>query len=93
MSRELFSISDQLCEVARLLKRARDEGCYIGPEGIAEIARFTDRMGNEAKRLENALSCETWNGRAAREQLEMLKARLPENVAVFPVQTRSEGQP
>lgn len=92
MSRDLFSISDQLWEVARLLRQARDEGRYIGPADIGSLADFTSRMGNEAKRLENALSRETWNARARREQLEMLRARLPKNVVVFPIENRAEGQ-
>ncbi|MEO1986628.1 MAG: hypothetical protein ABGX47_08250 [Martelella sp.] len=90
MSHELFSISDRLREVAGLLRQAQDARYHLAPKDVVCLVDFTQQMANEAKRLENRLSCEIWNGRAAREENARLRAMLPDNVTVLPLRREAE---
>lgn len=84
------AISYRLLAVERQLREAVTAGYGLDADAISLIADFLGQSATEAKALENALSREMWNNRAAREQLANLRSRLPSNVALFPVHHHAE---
>ena len=95
-------VSDHLKEVTRAVKECRHGGLYMDGENLESFIARLQQLTGMAVDLENALSRETWNRRAAgdasmkakREAAVLAAMQIPgTNIRLFPVVPRPRPQP